>query len=92
MERNTPKLPLVQCFQTGQLRLLLKLVPASLLCALVCFPGAVSANPPGTLDTSFNVSSGVYGVDAVEMQPDGKVIVGGTFCTTITSGGMESPA
>src|SRR5881227_3591410 len=33
----------------------------------------------GALDTSFNVGSGSYGINTVLVQPDGRVIIAGTF-------------
>ena len=37
-------------------------------------------NPDGTLDTSFNAEAN-YGVSAIAVQPDGKIVVGGSFTT-----------
>ena len=40
----------------------------------------VRLNTDGTKDTSFNTIIGGYGsVDAIELQPDGKIILGGSF-------------
>ena len=42
-------------------------------------------NSDGTLDTTFNVSAGISGdVYALEIQPDGKIIIGGLFGGDLT--------
>lgn len=43
--------------------------------------GVARLNADGSLDSSFNPGTGTFGVSSVALQPDGKVLIGGSFTT-----------
>jgi uncharacterized delta-60 repeat protein len=41
--------------------------------------GIARLNANGTLDSSFNLGTGAFGVTSIKLQPDGKVLIGGPY-------------
>lgn len=41
-------------------------------------------NPDGTVDPTFNVPINIFGVNDIEIQPDGKYVIGGSFELTVS--------
>lgn len=44
-------------------------------------PGIARLNPDGSFDSSFAVGTGATNIQKVAVQPDGKILIGGTFTT-----------